>query len=179
MVMNKYWYDSGNVFKAKFRTHNCYKCGGKLVIAKHRKVVDQKSEEAKYYDFDAGGDGGIMVGSCEFIHKVFYCPTCLEQFEFVTQLSFEDIDIFMKKLKHKFSKKAIDLEMKKSYELKTGTRLDKVDRIEDVQNLYLTGYDDGKELFIYKIPMGRKSSWERPYFFKIAEKKLIKSIDIG
>ncbi len=177
MIMNKYWYFSGNAFKVKFRNHNCYKCGEKLIITKHRKVVNQKSEEAKYYDFDAGGDGGIMVGSCEFIHKVFYCPTCLEQIEFVTQLSFEDIDIFIKKLKQKFSRKGINLGIKKSYELKTGKHLDKVEQIEDIHYLYLTGYEDSKKLFIYKIPMLRKNSWERPYYFKITAKKLIKSIE--
>ncbi len=40
-------------------------------IIKHRKVVEQKSEEAKYYDFDAGLDGGIMVGPCEFINNIY------------------------------------------------------------------------------------------------------------
>jgi len=60
MIMNKYWYYYGNAFKVRFRNHNCYKCGGKLIIIKHRKVVDQKSDESKYYDFNVGDDGAIM-----------------------------------------------------------------------------------------------------------------------
>ena len=42
--MNKCWYNDGNPFKVKFRNHYCYKCGEKLTIVKHRKVVDQKSD---------------------------------------------------------------------------------------------------------------------------------------
>ncbi len=118
-----------------------------------------------------------MVGPCEFVHKVFYCSTCLKQIEFVTQLSFEEIDIFIKKLKHKFLKKEIDLKIKKSYELKTGMCLDKVEQIEDIHYLCITGYEDRKKLFMYKIPMLRKNIWERPYYFKIKAKKLIKSIE--
>ena len=94
--MNKHWYNYGNTFKVKFRNHYCYKCGEKLTIVKHRKVVDQKSDEAKYYDFDAGGDGAIMVGPCEFIHKVFFCPKCSQNIEFITQINQEDIEIIIK-----------------------------------------------------------------------------------
>lgn len=50
--------------KLSLETTIAIKVAEKLMIVKHRKVVDQKSEEAKYYDFDAGGDGAIMVGPC-------------------------------------------------------------------------------------------------------------------
>lgn len=99
--MNKHYYSFGNPFKVKFRKHYCYNCGTNLSIIKHNKIVSPKSEEAKYYDFSNGVDG-VMVGSCEFIHKVFYCSTCLKQIEFVTQLSFEDLNNFIRKLKRKF-----------------------------------------------------------------------------
>lgn len=49
--MNKQYYSFGNPFKVKFREHFCYKCGTKLFIIKHSKVVNRKSEDAKYYDF--------------------------------------------------------------------------------------------------------------------------------
>lgn len=93
--MNKQYYSFGNPFKVKFREHYCYRCGSKLSIVKHHKVVSQKSDEAKYYDFSIGVDGGVMVGSCEFIHKVFYCPKCSQNIEFVTQINQEDIDILI------------------------------------------------------------------------------------
>lgn len=105
--MNKRYYSFGNPFKVKFRNHYCFKCNNKLSIIKHYKIVHQKSEEAKYYDFSIGADGGNMVGPCEFVHNVFYCQTCSKQIEFVTQLSFEDIDIFIKKLKKSFWKKEL------------------------------------------------------------------------
>lgn len=174
--MNKHYYCFGNVFKVKFRKHYCYKCGTELSIIKHTKTVSPNSEEAKYYDFSIG-EGGVMVGACEFIHKVFYCSVCLEQIEFVTQLSFEDMDIFIKNLKQKFLKKGIDLEIKKTYEIKAGKLLDNVEQLEDIQYLCLTGYKDSQELFIYKVPMLRKNSWERPYYFKLKAKRVIKTIE--
>ena len=94
--MNKQYYSFGNPFKVKFREHFCYKCGTKLFIIKHSKVVNRKSEDAKYYDFSIGVDGGVMVGTCEFIHKVFYCSKCSEEIEFVTQINQEDIDILIR-----------------------------------------------------------------------------------
>lgn len=168
--MNKKYYSFGNPFKVRHRKHYCYKCGTELTIIKHSKVVTKKSEEAKYYDFSAGAYSGVMVGSCEFIHNVFYCSTCLDQTEFVTQLSFEDIDIYIKKLKQKFLKKGINLEIKKSYEVKSGNHVDKVEQFEDIQYLCLTGYQDSQKLFMHKISLLRKNCWERPYYFKIAAK---------
>lgn len=116
--MNKHYYSFGNPFKIKFRKHYCYKCKTELSIIKHNKLVSQKSDDAKYYDFSIGVDGGVMVGPCEFIHKVFYCSNCVESIEFITQLSFEDIDIFIKKLKQKFSNKGLNIDIKKTYETK-------------------------------------------------------------
>ena len=74
--MNKKYYCLGNPFKLKFRKHCCYVCGEKLSIVKHNKIISQKSEEAKYYDFSIGR--GAMIGACEFIHKVFYCQKCYQ-----------------------------------------------------------------------------------------------------
>lgn len=115
-----------------------------------------------------------MVGPCEFVHDVFFCSKCSKQIEFVTQLSFEDVDIYIKKLKKKYFKKGIDLEIKKSYELKDGQQVDEFGQIEDIQHVCLSGCKDGEKLFVCKIPMLRKNRWERPYYFKISAKKFIK-----
>ena len=175
--MNKYWYNYGNIFKVKFRNHRCYKCDSNLSIMKHRKVVNQKSEEAKYYDFDAGLDGGVMVGPCEFIHKVFYCSNCAASIEFITQLSFEDVDIFIKKLKHKFFKKGFNIDIKKTYETKENKYIDRVNSLEDIQNLCLTICENDKEVFVCKFPLMRKNNWERPYYFEVNKKQVAKSIE--
>ena len=74
--MNKKYYSFGNPFKIKFRQHYCFKCGKELSRAKHCRVVFQDSENAKYYNFNIGADGGEMLGSCEFIHEVFRCSKC-------------------------------------------------------------------------------------------------------
>ena len=113
--MNKYWYNYGSTFKVKFRKHYCYKCGEELIVVQHRKVVDQKSEEAKYYDFNAGGDV-VMVGPCEFIHKVFFCPKCSENIEFITQINQEDIEIISQKVISYFKKRNRKIFISKSYE---------------------------------------------------------------
>ena len=118
--MNRHWYNYGNTFKVKFRDHFCYKCGEKLMIVKHRKVVDQKSEEAKYYDFDAGGDVAIMMGPCEFIHKVFFCHKCSQNIEFITLINQEDIEIIIKKVISYLKKRNREIFISKSYETKLG-----------------------------------------------------------
>ena len=70
------YYSFGNTNKVKFRDHYCYKCDAELIILKNSKMVNPKSEEAKYYEFYSGPLGGRMVGACEFIHNVFFCPKC-------------------------------------------------------------------------------------------------------
>ena len=84
--MNVEYYQFGNPIKARYRKHYCYKCGTSLLTIKHEKIVYQDSEEARNYsfsDFD-----GQMVGSCKFIHNVFYCPKCSDNIEFITQVAF-------------------------------------------------------------------------------------------
>lgn len=34
-----------------------------------------------------------------------------------------------------------------------------------------------KELFVSKFPLLRKSSWERPYYFKINAREIVKSLE--
>ena len=97
-----------------------------------------------------------MVGSCEFIHKVFYCSTCLEEIEFVSQLSFEDLNNFIKKLKRKFLKKGITLAFKKTFETKENKYVDKVTKLEDIENFCLFIYVNDKEIFVSKFPLLRK-----------------------
>ena len=175
--MNKHYYSFGNLFKIKFRKHYCYKWGTDLSIITHKKIVSPKSEEAKYYDFSNGVDGGVMVGSCEFIHKVFYCPTCLEEIEFVFQLSFEDLNNFIKKIKRKFFKKEITLAFKKTFETKENKYVDKVIKLEDIQNFCLFIYVNDKEIFVSKFSLLRKKSWERPYYFKINAKEVVEYLN--
>ncbi len=171
--MNKHWYNYGNIFKVKFRHHTCYKCDSTLTITKHRKVVGQKSEEAKYYSFDAGLDGGIMVGPCEFIHNVFYCSKCNENIEFVTQINQEDIDRIIKSVSKYFKKRGRDIIISKGY--KNGSNELIVGNIKFNQDIYLClciseKYSEKKE---YKIPIIRKGFYERPYYFNLNKKDLI------
>ena len=174
--MNKCWYNYGSTYKVKFRNHYCYKCGERLTVVKHRKVVDQKTEEAKYYDFDAGGDGAVMVGPCEFIHKVFFCPKCSENIEFITQINQEDIEIISQKVISYFKKRNRKIFISKSYETKHGELLAKNFSLSDNIILCLHISENNKEPKIYKVPIRRRGFWERPYYFNISKKELISFI---
>ena len=175
--MNKQYYSFGNPFKVKFREHNCYKCGAKLFIVNHHKVVSQKSEEAKYYDFSVGVDGGIMVGPCEFIHKVFYCPKCSENIEFVTQLNQEDIDILIDKVKTYYKDKGRKISITKTFDHQENAMKDTSLKIEQIQNLCLIIEENGKESLIYQIPIRRKKNWERPCYFRVTKKQVLDFIN--
>lgn len=155
--MNKCYYEFGigNPFRAKRREHYCYKCGTKLYTFKHHKVVSQKSEEAKYYDFSYGLDDGVRIGPCDFVHKVFFCIKCSEDIEFVTQLNQEDIDIIIDKVKMYFSKKGRIIEISKSYENKDGSMQDKIANIELIANLCFIIEENGREPLTYKVPLSR------------------------
>ena len=170
---NKCWYIDANVFKVKFRDHYCYKCGEKLMIVKHRKVVNQKSEEAKYYNFDAGGDATIMVGPCEFIHKLFFCPKCSQNIEFITQINQEDIDIIIQKTVIYFKKRNREVLISKGYETKQEDLIKNDFSFNDNIVLCLRISEKGKESKVYKIPITRSWLWERPYYFNISKRKLI------
>lgn len=171
--MNKLWYNYGNTFKVIFRNHYCYKCGEKLKVVKHRKVVDQKSEEAKYYDFNASGDGAMMVGPCEFIHKVFFCPSCYKNIEFITQINQEDIEIIIKKVISYFMKRKREISITKSYETKLGELIEINLNLNDDIILCLHILEKNKKSKTYKIPIIRRKFWERPYYFDISKKELI------
>ena len=175
--MNKQYYSFGNPLKIKLREHYCYKCGTKLTIIKHHKVVSQKSEEAKYYDFSVGMDGGIMIGACEFIHKVFYCYKCSQNIECVTQINQEDIDILIDKVKKHFHNKGRKIVIIKQYEDTNGIVLDRISKIEQIKKILFTIEESEKEPLIYEIPICRKTQWERPYYFKIRKKQIIDFIN--
>lgn len=174
--MNKHYYNLGNPFKLKFRKHYCYKCGSKLNIVKHHKVVCQNSDESKYYDFSIDVDGGIMVGSCEFIHKVFYCHKCSQNIEFVTQINQEDIDILIKSIQKYFHNKGRNIKIKKYFE-NINNEVVAVCVDESISNLCLLVEENGKNFLPYKIPITRKKNWERPYYFKINKKAIIRFIN--
>ena len=171
---NKCWYNYGNIFKVKLRNHYCYKCGEKLMVVKHQKVVDQKSEEAKYYSFDACGE--LMVGPCEFIHKVFFCPKCSQNIEFITQINQEDIEIIIKKVISYFKKRNREISISKSYETKLGKLIENDLSLNDDIILCLHISENNKESKKYEIPITRRGFWERPYYFNISKKKLINFI---
>lgn len=124
-----------------------------------------------YYDFRISGNGSRMIGPCEFIHKRFCCPTCLEQMEYVTQTSFEDVDLFLAKLKKKFLKRGIPLEIKKQYETKEGTAVDRIEHIENIKKLCLSVRIENRELLTYELPLLRKRVYERPHYFKMPARK--------
>ena len=171
--MNKCWYSYGNVFKVKIRKHYCWKCGEKLMVVNHKKVVDQKSEEAKYYDFNASGYGAAMVWPCEFVHKIFFCPQCSANIEFITQINQEDIDIIIHRVVGHFKKINREISILKSFETTHEGLQENEFCLNDDIILCLRILETNKEQKIYRTQISRKNFWERPYYFDITKKKLI------
>lgn len=171
--MNKYYYEFGNTFKVKFRKHYCYMCGTELSVSTNHKIVSKKSDEAKYYSFSYSDN--YIVGSCDFVHKVFFCYKCCQNIEFVTQLNQEDIDIIIKKVENHFIRKGIQLKINKYFETFENELKEKCN-LEFVKNLYLKIEEENRNSLIYRVPIQRVESWERPDKFKLHKIDLINFI---
>ena len=175
--MYKHRYFFGNPFKIKHREHKCYKCQNSLSIFEHSTIVHSKSPEAKYYDFSISIDGGNLIGECEFIHKVFFCHECNEYIEFITQTSFEDLDIFIEKIKTLVANKGNQVSIKRGFETIDGVITEQIESLDNIRNLCLLISKTGKEPLILKEPMRKKRKWERPYYFKCSKRKIIDAIE--
>ena len=169
-TMSVIWYGLGDSLKVTFRKHYCYTCKSKLSVVQHQKVVNPKSEEAKYYNFQA------TVGPCEFIHKVFFCSQCKKNIEFVTQISLEDIDIINRKVEAYFAKHRKRIIIRKIFQTHDGTIVDSVINMEDIEKMSLMIIQDNREIAKFDYPRLRMEMWERPYYFKVSKRKLIKEI---
>ncbi len=175
--MNKKITYTTHPFKVKFRTHNCYKCGTSLEIIKHRRIVDQKAIEARFFDFSFGTDCEYSIGPCEFIHKVFYCKSCSANIEFKTQLNQEDIDIIIEKVKKHFEKKGRTISIDRCYEDGDGQFVTKVHNPVEISNLCLMINEGEREDLIYKVRISFSDQFERPFYFDLSKRKLIKFIN--
>ena len=173
--MNKCRYASANFIKANFRQHFCYRCGAKLKTTKHHKIVFKTSDEAKRYPFFMTTEGNEFE-SCDFIHNVLVCKKCLQMIEFRTQLSFENIDIVISKVQSHFKKRNRAICILKDFYAKDGELLENIYSLSDDVYLQLTIKEASKEDIVYKIPVIRSQSWERPYHFIVSKKRLIKFI---
>ena len=172
--MNVQYYQFGNPIKARYRKHYCYKCGTSLSIINHEKIVSQDSQEACYYSFS--DLDGQMVGSCKFIHKVFYCPKCSDNIEFITQLNQEDIDNIINKTIAYFAKRGKKVSITKCYKNKIGDIVNYITQIEQIKKMVLIIDVDGQKTIQYEVPISQKLSYECPYYFNITKKQLIKFI---
>lgn len=169
--MNKRWYDNyGISFKYHLREHYCFKCGTRLDVGEHRRIVKYNSPEAKYFFFRT------LVGDCEFIHKAFYCARCREWIEFETQLGQEDVDIVIKKTLSHFRKRKRTIQITKYYELKNGEVAERSLKLEQVKNICLF-IREGNTDIVYRIPIKRDKYYERHYYCTVKKRKLIRFIE--
>ena len=174
--MNKKYYSFGNPFKVKFRDHFCYRCGNRLTIIKDSKKIDKSDENAKYYDFSINVDGGTMIGSCEFIHNLFFCSECSKKIEFVTQISLEDIDKIINKVENYYSKKRIKINITKRFMNSEGLIIDDC-YSQKISYLSLAIEEADNLIETYELPIKRKNCWERPYYYKLRRNDLIEIIN--
>lgn len=171
--MNKCWYSCGNPIKVKFRNHRCRKCGEELTLINHSKIVDPKSGEAKYYDFNLLDSA--TNGPCEFVHKIFHCTRCGENTEIKTQINQEDIDKTIKKVEKHFRTKGRNITLKKYFESKFN-QLKEYCPMEEVENLCILICEADKSTLHFKVPISRSAFWERPWYFTVKKKDLINFI---
>jgi hypothetical protein len=64
------------VFKQK---HKCPNCDKKISTEKIYEIINQKSPEAKKYDFSTGD--GFPLGDVIFIYYIFYCEYCNRRYK--------------------------------------------------------------------------------------------------
>ncbi len=176
-----FYYQSGDQFKVRFRKHYCYKCGKELSVIKHSKFVHSKEENAKYYDFTTSSGSSYVPrsrahGMCEFIHKIFFCMKCIKPIEFVTQINQEDIDIIISKTQKYFLKRGRTVNIEKLFETQNNELVDRCIIDETVKNLVLKIKDEDEGYMIYNVPISRRDKYERPYYFDLKKRKLIKFI---
>ena len=103
------------------------------------------------------------------------CQKCSQNIEFVTQINQEDIDIFIESVKKHFYNKGRNINIKKCFENINDEVVEDC-TIESISNLCLLIEENDKDTLVYKIPISRKKNWERPYYFKVNKKDLIRFI---
>ena len=97
-----------------------------------------------------------MVGPCEFIHKVFFCPKCSKNIVFITQINQEYIEIIIKKVKNFFKRRNREIFISRSYETKIGEFIENNISLNDDIILCLQISEKNKDSKTYKIPISRK-----------------------
>ena len=171
MISGHVSYEYGNELKVLFRKHFCRQCGEKLKIIEHQKIVERNSDEGKHYTYPT------LVGETFlFVHHVFHCPKCERNIEYITQLSYEDIDIIIQKTVNYFKRKGLDLTIEKVLEDEYGNVLESVYDLVNYIYLHLIIKEDGKPDLDYKVITKRNRLYERPFEFPLSKRKLIKFI---
>ena len=175
--MNRKYYQFGNPIMVRIGEHRCLRCGQKLTTLTDRRIVDPHSEEAKYFDFSAGSDGGEMVGACEFVHKVFFCPRCAERTEFVTQLSLEKLMRTLRRIEKRLHKQGQTVQLKLLFINRKGeeTSYCPLGEASGVRVDFAFG---GKKSS-YAVPVMRKNCWERPYYVKVDRRALLSALSLA
>ena len=190
--MNRKYYQFGNPFKVRFGEHRCLRCGQKLTTLTDRRIVDPHSEEAKYFDFSAGGDGGEMVGACEFIHKVFFCPRCAERTEFVTQLSLEKLMRALRRIEKRLHRQGQTVHLQLLFTDRKGGEmsycpLGEASGVHGEMSYCPLGEASGVHVdFAFggkksrcAVPVMRKNCWERPYYVKVDRRALLSAVSLA
>lgn len=169
--MDQVYCSYGNPFEIKLKKHYCYRCGGKLSIIKDSRVIYPKSEEAKYYPL-GGMDDSALVGPCEFVFDVYFCPMCLNLIEIDTQLSLEECDRLPERVGKYCFKKGIKVTKIRGYfETCDGRTVEKVEngeKIQDIWNFRIQAFNDDECILDYKALLVRKSHNTRLYYFDIS-----------
>ena len=164
MKSTKY-YQFGNPLKIAFRKHSCMYCGNSLDKRKHNRIVNSKSSEARYFDFTYG-ETNTISGDCNFIHKVFYCSKCGKEIEFVTQLSYEDNEKWIKKAYSELLKYFKAEQIGKVWIDNNGNPWSSALSMGEFQRFLFVITINGKKHNLPCSIMSQKNCWGRPIFIE-------------
>jgi len=164
MLKGVMFYQYGNPIKIALRKHFCIVCGYKLEKKTHSRIVNSKSPEAKYYDFSFGEVS--INGDVKFVHKIFYCPKCGKEIEFITQISCEDNEKWTKKAYNKLLQHFKPEQISKVWVDNNNNVLNSMPDIENLQSILFVATIGEKEFRIPCSITGRKKYDERPIYIK-------------
>ena len=118
-----------------------------------------------------------MVGACEFIHKVFFCPRCAERTEFVTQLSLEKLMRALRRIEKRLHKRGQAVHLQLLFRDREGgeTSYCPLGEADGVDVVFTFGGQSSR----CAVPVMRKNCWERPYYVKVDRRALLSALSLA
>lgn len=164
-------YSFYQVFRVKWASHYCYRCGTPLAIQEHERIVERTDERGR--DFALFGSVRNTLGATKFIHDIYHCPRCDLDIEIDTQLSIENLITSMEKAERYFQKKGYNLSIQGAFETNDGEFVENISDISQIKKVLLCVFLDETNIGVYQSPLHKSGIGEKAYFFSVKKYELI------